>query len=240
MIETTYELFNEDCTKFLREAKDKQYQVVVTDPPYGINENEKKIMSRGSKAAPPIDYGVVDWDKERVPDELIINCLRISKQQVIFGGNYYIDLLRPGPSWIVWDKQNSGDFADCELAWTSHNKAVRKFTHMWNGFLKKVPEKRYHPTQKPLALMQWVIENYTELGDTVIDPFMGSGTTGVACVMLGRNFIGIERNERYFEDAKMRIEFASSQPTLLGLMNGVGQVDLTQGSIDFGESELFK
>jgi DNA modification methylase len=106
---------------------------------------------------------------------------------------------------------NSGDFADCELAWTSHKKAVRKFAYMWNGMIKQKPEERYHPTQKPLALMLWVLENYTNEGNTIFDPFMGSGTTGVACVQTGRNFIGCEIDPGYFEIAKKRIEAAQLQ-----------------------------
>lgn len=233
-----FEIFCDDCTEFLKSAKDKQFGAVVTDPPYGIGETRKKVLSRGTKAAPPIDYGDMDWDKERVPDELIINSLRISKEQVIFGGNYYIDLLKPGPSWIVWDKLNSGDFADCELAWTSHNKAVRKFTHMWNGFLKGTPEKRYHASQKPLPLMLWVIENYTRPGDVVVDPFMGSGSTGVACVMLGRKFIGIERLQHNYDNAKMRLEAALDKPSLFQLGNINEQETFEQVGIDF-DSKLF-
>jgi len=184
--------------------------VVVTDPPYGIGENNRKNLSRG-KLALPIDYGEFTWDKP-IDERHIKAIFRVSAEQVIFGGNYYAHLLPPSSSWIVWDKQNgANDFADCELAWTSHKKAVRKFTYLWNGMIKQKPETRYHPTQKPLALMKWVIENYTKLGDTVLDCFMGSGTTGVACVQTGRNFIGIEIDEGYFNIAKKRIAQAQRQ-----------------------------
>ncbi len=118
----------------------------------------------------------------------------------------------PSPGWIVWDKLNgANDFADCELAWTSYRRAVRKIAYMWNGMIKQKPEERFHPTQKPLAVMLWVIENYTKPGDTILDPFMGSGTTGVACVQLGRNFIGIEIDARYFAIAQKRIADAEKQ-----------------------------
>jgi len=183
--------------------------VVVTDPPYGIGENNRKNLSR-EKLASPIDYGDFDWD-EPIDERHIEAMLKVSHDQVIFGGNYYADKLPASSSWIVWDKVNSGDFADCELAWTSHKRAVRKFTYMWNGMIKQKPEKRYHPTQKPLALMKWVIENYTKPGDTVLDCFMGAGTTGVACVQTGRNFIGIEIDEGYFNIANKRIAQAQRQ-----------------------------
>lgn len=197
---------------------DKCVDVVVTDPPYGIGESgdvkARNSNARRSNAAAVIDYGAYAWDDKKIPANAIHEMRRVSGQQVIFGGNYYADLLPASSSWIVWDKLNSGDFADCELAWTSHKKAVRKFRYMWNGMIKQVPEKRYHPTQKPLALMKWVIENYTQPGDTVLDPYAGSFTTGVACVMLGRSFIGIERDADYFKIGQHRIAEAQMQPAL--------------------------
>ena len=199
----------------MRTMPDKSVQVCVTDPPYGIGENRAKVMSRGKLSA-PIDYGEFDWDAQPATAEQIDACRRVSQNQVIFGGNYFVLPLSSG--WIVWDKLNSGDFADCELAWTSYKRAVRKFTYLWNGMIKEHPEKRFHPTQKPLALMLWVIENYTKPSDTVLDPFMGSGTTGVACVQLGRNFIGCEIDPGYFNIAEKRIHDALNQPDLFGVM----------------------
>jgi hypothetical protein len=195
--------------------------IVVTDPPYGIGESSAKNSTRGRASAmiPRAyvhDYGDYHWDK-KLDRAYIDGLLQCSKDQVIFGGNYYADWLPASSSWIVWDKLNSGDFADCELAWTSHKKAVRKFAYMWNGMIKQVPEERYHPTQKPLILMKWVIENYTQPGDTILDPFMGSGTTGVACMMTGRNFIGCEIDPTYFEIARRRIALAEMQPRLEGI-----------------------
>jgi len=187
---------------------------VITDPPYGIGENNTKNLSRvnNHSNAKPIDYGAFDWDNRPATAEQIEELRRVSKNQVIFGGNYFA--LPPSPSWIVWNKLNSGDFADCELAWTSHKKAVRKIDYMWNGMIKQKPETRYHPTQKPLAVMKWIIENYSNPGDTILDPFMGSGTTGVACVQTGRNFIGIEIDPTYFAIAEKRIKDAQAQPLL--------------------------
>jgi DNA modification methylase len=211
------ELIQGDCLEYMRTMAAGSVGCVVTDPPYGIGENRKAVMSRGTsseiyKRGGVIDYGEFTWDSQPATAEQISELRRVSKQQVIFGGNYFV--LPPSSSWIVWDKQNSGDFADCELAWTSHKKAIRKFTWLWNGMIKEHPEQRYHPTQKPLALMKWVLENYTQPGDTIFDPFMGSGTTGVACVQTGRNFIGCEIDPGYFAIAKRRIEIAQMQPNL--------------------------
>jgi DNA modification methylase len=197
----------------MRDIPDGSIDVIVTDVPYGIGENSKRVASRGQLAR-PIDYGDFEWDKERLPREHFDEMRRVSKHQVVFGGNYYTDYLPPTPSWIVWDKLNSGDFADCEMAWTSHKRAARMFRYMWNGMIKQKPEKRFHPTQKPLDLMIWVVDKYTDEGNTVADFFMGSGTAGVACVKLNRNFIGIEISEQYFNIAKKRIEEAQMQQSL--------------------------
>jgi DNA modification methylase len=192
---------------------------VITDPPYGIGESNQKNLSRGGfstpkwKRAQAIDYGDFNWDKEPATAEQLLEIQRVSKNQVIFGGNHFA--LPRSSGWIVWDKLNGeSDFSDCELAWTSYPRGIRKFTYLWAGFLKQKPEERYHPTQKPLALMLWVIENYTQPGDTVLDPFAGVGTTGVACVQLGRNFIGIEIDPRYHSIAEKRIADAQRQMRL--------------------------
>lgn len=209
------QLYLGDCLEVLPTLEAGSVDAVITDPPYGIGESGKRNVTR-QNLAPVRDYGNYGWDEKwtRVHIDMLV---KASRQQVIFGGNYYADWLPPSSSWIVWDKDNTGDFADCELAWTSHKKAIRKFTWRWNGFIKEKPEQRFHPTQKPLALMQWIVENYTELNDLIADPAMGSGTTGVACIKTGRRFIGIEIDEGYFEIAKQRIMEAQMQPRLEGL-----------------------
>ncbi len=205
------ELYLGDCLNILQGMEDNSIGVVVTDPPYGIGEAKKNNAGR-SKLAISRDYGSDDWDNERIAPIYINEMLRVGKDQVIFGGIYYSDLLPPSSSWIVWDKHNGkNDFADCELAWTSHKKAVRQIDWMWHGMIRRGNEKRYHPTQKPLGVMSWIIENYTKKDDTILDPFMGSCTTGVACVMLGRKFIGIEKKPEYFNIAETRIKEAQMQ-----------------------------
>lgn len=184
---------------------------VITDPPYGINENSKKVASRGKLAAPK-DYGDFDWDKAPPPDALIELMRTKGENQAFFGGNYFT--LPPTSCWLVWDKLNGdNDFADCELAWTNWPKAVRRLQWRWNGMIRQGNEERYHPTQKPLEVMKWVIELCPK-ADTILDPFMGSGTTGVAAIQLGRKFIGIEREPKYFDIACQRIEQAVAQGQL--------------------------
>lgn len=188
-----------------------QVDAVITDPPYGINENSKKVASRGNMAAPK-DYGHFDWDKSPPKDELIELIRQKAKYQAFFGGNYFS--LPPTSCWLVWDKLNGdNDFADCELAWTNWPKAVRRLQWRWNGMIRQGNEERYHPTQKPLEVMKWVIDLCPK-ADTIFDPFMGSGTTGVAAIQMGRKFIGIEREPKYFDIACKRIEQAVAQPQL--------------------------
>lgn len=211
----TVTLYQGDCLPRMAMIPNGYVDVEVTDVPYGIGENSRKNATR-KQLAEPRDYGEYAWDNQRLDRKYFSEMLRVSRNQVIFGGIYYTDFLYPSSSWVVWDKLNSGDFADCELAWTSHKRAVRKFSWMWNGFIKQQPEERFHPTQKPLALMKWILENYTELGNVVLDSFMGSGTTGVAAVLTGRHFIGCEINPDYYSIAEKRIHDAQLQMPMEG------------------------
>ncbi len=202
-------LYLGDCAEVL--SMIDKVDAVITDPPYGINENSKKVASRGNMAAPK-DYGHFDWDKSPPPDELIELIRTKGKYQAFFGGNYFT--LPPTSCWLVWDKLNGdNDFADCELAWTNWHKAVRRLQWRWNGMIRQGNEERHHPTQKPLEVMKWVIELCPK-SDTILDPFMGSGTTGVAAIQMGKKFIGIEREQQYFDIACKRIEQAIAQPQL--------------------------
>jgi site-specific DNA-methyltransferase (adenine-specific)/modification methylase len=199
-------LYLGDCMEILQTLS--KVDAVITDPPYGINENSKKVASRGNLAAPK-DYGDFDWDKAPPSDKLIDLIRTKGQYQAFFGGNYFT--LPPTSCWLVWDKLNGdNDFADCELAWTNWPKAVRRLQWRWNGMIRQGNEERYHPTQKPIGVMKWVIELCPK-AETILDPFMGSGTTGVAAIQMGRKFIGIEREPKYFDIACKRIEQASKQ-----------------------------
>lgn len=182
--------------------------LLCTDPPYGIGEAGKRRSgpngraSRG-KLAKPRDYGEPSWDDAPPSDDLLTDLRSLSTWQCLFGGNYFA--LPPSSCWLVWDKENSGDFADGELAWTNYGAAVRIRRHRWNGMIRLDNEPRYHPTQKPLAVMSWAISLCPERPTSILDPFMGSGTTLVAAKNLGIRAVGIEREEKYCEIAARRL-----------------------------------
>jgi site-specific DNA-methyltransferase (adenine-specific)/modification methylase len=207
-------LYLGDCLEILPTLQDAyEATALVTDPPYGIGESNEKALSRG-KLANPIDYGSFDWDKKPANAAQIAGCRIRAKHQIIFGGNYFE--LPPTSCWLVWDKQNgTNDFADCELAWTNLNKAVRRVYWRWNGMIRRGDDVRVHPTQKPVGVMKWCIEQLPDTCSIILDPFMGSGTTGVACAKMGKKFIGIEREKQYFDAACERIRKAYEQPDML-------------------------
>jgi site-specific DNA-methyltransferase (adenine-specific)/modification methylase len=189
------------------------FDAVVSDPPYGIGEAAGKNKSRGNIAVAK-DYGCDEWDNKPVSEDLLHMLVEAGRWKIIFGGNYYA--LPATSCWLVWDKLNGeNDFADCELAWTNLPKAVRRIRYLWNGMLRANGEERGdHPTQKPVGVMAWALNQLPAGTRTIIDPFMGSGTTGVACALAGLTFTGIERETRYFDAACRRIEAAYKQPNL--------------------------
>jgi len=225
-----------DATLYLGDCMDilptlDKVDAVITDPPYGIGESSKKIESRQRKIggnsksmADQRDYGDFEWDKSPPSNELIELIRTKGNNQAFFGGNYFA--LPPTSCWLIWDKLNGdNDFADCELCWTNWHKAVRRLQWRWNGMIRQGNEERYHPTQKPLEVMKWVI-TLCPKSETILDPFMGSGTTGVAAIQMGRKFIGIEREPKYFDIACKRIEQASKQVDMFIEKPKQEQVDL--------------
>ena len=200
-------LYHGDCLEIMPHLE--PVDLVLTDPPYGLNIAKNGTVG-GGKLAPVRNYGFQSWDKKR-PEKPFFNLLiKYSKNQIIFGGNYFADLLNPSPCWLVWDKDNTGNFADCELAWTSFTTATRIIKYRWNGFLQEVGgrdrEVRYHPTQKPVGLFMWILDRYSKNNNIILDSMLGSGTTAVACERLNRRWIGIEIEEKYCEIAAKRIE----------------------------------
>lgn len=210
-----------NCTLYLGDCMEvmaglSKVDAVVTDPPYGIGYDVAAHKVSGFKGggmkARKGTYAATDWDSAPPPSGVIELMRSLGNHQIIFGGNYFD--LPPSRCWLVWDKKTNGGFADCELAWTNLDKPVRKIEHMWNGMLRAGGEERNaHPTQKPLGVMEWCLTHIPD-ASTILDPFMGSGTTGVACVKAGRSFIGIEREPSYFDIACRRIEKAYSQGDL--------------------------
>ena len=235
-----FTLHNGDCLPFMRQQKDGAFDVIVTDPPYGINRDKgfggaQAFGGKGGKRIARAEYHG-DWDKVRPSQEVFLEMQRVSKTLIIFGGNFFTDLLPVGNHWIVWDKLNTmPTFGDCELAWTNINRnSVKKVTREYNGLIGREGE-RYHATQKPVKLMTWIIQNYTQEGQIVFDPFMGSGTTGVACLQLGRQFVGCEIDQRYFAIAEKRVKSASLQPALLTPSNTActGRLDSSANQMSF-------
>ena len=200
-----------DCIEGMKALPDGCVDAIITDPPYGIGESMKNHASRGRRAtlgaplsnqkAIGIDYGASTWDAERMSEECFSQLFRVGVEQVIFGGNYYSDLLPPSPCWLVWDKENgNNDFSDCELIYTSFKTAVRCFRFRWQGMLQgdmANKERKHHPTQKPIPLLIWIMEKYTSPGAIVLDPFLGSGTTLRACRETGRVGLGFEIDPQY-------------------------------------------
>lgn len=194
-----------DCLELMRKLPDKSVGCVITDPPYGIKRFEKGFgYTRFKGYGTEIQKLGITWDKE--PNaESFDNILRIGKCVVIWGGNNFS--LPPSESFLVWDKQQTvNNFADAELAYCNKVGLTAKIFHYSIHQHNQI--KKDHPTQKPVSLMEWCIRLCTKEGDTVLDPFMGSGTTGVACVNLGRSFIGYEIDPKYFAIAERRINNA--------------------------------
>ena len=204
------ELLNCDCMEYMATVPDKYFDLAIVDPPYGINASKGTWGS--SNKGKVTDYGKKDWDKEIPSDEYFLGLQRVSKNQIIWGGNYFG--LKPSSCWLVWDKLNSADFADCELAWTSFESAVRKFTYRWNGMLQqnmKDKKIRIHPTQKPVALYNWLLTNYAKKGQRILDTHLGSGSSAIAAHYFGVDFVGCELDKDYFEAAKARFDMATKQ-----------------------------
>jgi len=210
-------LINADCLEVLKSLPDNTFDLAICDPPYGINQGGHKNPSRG-KCAIAKTYHT--FNDENPPDKKYFDELfRVSKNQIIWGANHFISRMPLNSScWIVWDKDNgNSDFADCELAWSSFNKAVRKYKYKWQGMLQenmKNKEQRIHPTQKPVALYGWLLNNYAKNGDKILDTHLGSGSICITAHDLGFEMTGIELDERYFMAAKQRLLHYQAQGKL--------------------------
>lgn len=205
-------VYNEDCLETMKRMPDKSIDLVLTDPPYGINAHKKRGDTGKNSHIKQKDYKGGEWDISIPQKEIFDEIFRISKRAIIFGGNYFIDNLYNTSSFIVWDKVNGDNlYADCELAWTNFPSAVRKYEFRWHGFLQQDmanKEERHHPTQKPVELFKMILRDYALKNDykTIYDPFMGSGTTAIACKSLGLDYIGSELDKDYFEIINKRLQ----------------------------------
>jgi len=203
-------IYNDDCLQAMRDMRDNEFDLAIVDPPYGIGEDGASNHSRGKKAKPKL-YTPKEWDKSSPPTEYFIELKRVSKHQIVWGANHFIQNIPNANSscWIVWDKDNTGDFADCELAYGSFKTAVRKFKYRWNGMLQqdmKNKEHRTHPTQKPVKLYKWLLTNYAKEGDKILDTHLGSGSIAIACWDLKFDLTGYEIDKEYYDNAIQRIE----------------------------------
>ena len=229
------EYFNEDCMVGMARYPDKHFDLAIVDPPYGIGIASKNWQSykddgefarrinsgekvRGQGKAIPKQYKHSDWDNAIPTREYFEELFRVSKNQIIWGGNYFIEHLNNTSCFIVWDKQTDGsNFADCELAWTSFKTAVRRFNFKWAGMLQgnmKNKEHRIHPTQKPVALYKWLLKNYAKQGDLILDTHVGSASSLIACHDMGFDAVGFELDPDYYKTSKQRLEDFMRQPRL--------------------------
>lgn len=195
-------LYLGDCREILPTLG--KVDAVVTDPPYGIGMD-------GGRVGKSEYERLSDWDAAPADVGPLV---ALGVPSIIWGGNYFA--VPPAACWLVWDKETQGitTFADCELAWTNLKKAVRMIRYLWSGPYMKRKEQRWHPTQKPLEVMRWCVGHLPNEAASILDPYMGSGTTGIAAAMAGKAFLGIEREPSYFDIACRRIEKAQRQADL--------------------------
>lgn len=208
--------YNIDCMLGLAEVPDGYFDLAIVDPPYGIGYDMAAAKKGGTKygnakAAKTIYPNASTWDASRPNKEYFKELLRVSKQQIIWGGNYYSDMLPPSKGFICWDKRREGsvnNFADCELAWLSQGLGVaRMFRFYWNGMITEElhKEKRIHPTQKPIELYKWCLLHYAKPGYRILDTHVGSGSSLIACEEMGFDYLGFEIDPEYYKLAKERI-----------------------------------
>lgn len=222
------EAFNCDCVEAMKEFPNGFFDLAVVDPPYGIGvqsmnytkSGDRVIVSRKA-AARRRDYRRTDeWDIKPGP-EYFSELFRVSKKAIIWGGNYFADMLPPSKGFLVWDKRcgdYTNDFADCELAWISPGLGVaRVFRYVWNGMLQgdmQNKEERFHPTQKPVALYRWIFKHYAKPGFKILDTHLGSGSSRIAAYDAGLDFWGYEIDKEYFTKQEARFQAQTAQINL--------------------------
>jgi len=202
------ELHNIDCIKYLKTLEDNAFDLAIVDPPYGIERLKKKGRFTGEG---------LSWDikpNKKYFEELF----RVSKNQIIWGYNHLSDKLPICTCFIFWDKDISVEnYSDGELAWTSFQGVAKKIKIVWDGFRQdnmKNKEVRIHPTQKPVQLYKWLLNKYAKEGQKIFDSHLGSGSIGIACYYYGVDLVGVEIDEKYYNDAKLRIDELTRQETL--------------------------
>lgn len=209
------EILNIDCMEYMRKQPDKSFDLAIVDPPYGIEivqEFEKTVKSKSSMMKG--SNGIVGghWDDAIPKKEYFDELKRISKNQIIWGGNYFLDYLGSTRCFCIWDKMNgTNPMADAELAWTNFSSSVRMYRmhHFSHGYDSKI-----HPTQKPVKLYEWLLVNYAKPGQRIIDTHLGSGSSAIAAHNLGFDFVGCELDSDYYNAATKRFKQHTAQLTI--------------------------
>lgn len=214
-------LYNEDSLEAMRKMPDKCYDLAIVDPPYGIGfDREFIVMSAGVRAdgskrkmkewnnPRPKLYGKKDWDCATPNEEYFKELRRVSRSQIIWGGNYFTDKLAPSGGWVIWEKgvPDGMTLSQAELAWTNCANNIKICKVLWAGYKKYEPEDRIHPTQKPVKLYKWLLKNYAKEGDKILDTHGGSGSILIACYDMGFSIDWYEIDKDYFDAAKKRFE----------------------------------
>ena len=202
------ELLNIDCMEYMATCKDKQFDLAIVDPPYGIGVNHNMGRREGDK---PSNYKPAVWDNKSPDKSYFIELERISKNRIIWGANHFISKIPYDSScWIMWDKKFSDEvtFSQFELAWTSFNTTCKKFDMFPTG------DDRIHPTQKPVQLYKWLLRTFATPDMKIIDTHLGSGSSAIAAYDFGCDFVGCEIDKEYYESAKHRFETYKLQTKL--------------------------
>lgn len=198
------ELTNEDNMELMARYPDNYFDLAIVDPPYGINESKFKDRTRKRHKKITL-HKDKEWDNQRPKKEYFKQLKRVSKNQIVWGANYFTEFLPPSMAWIVWEKKIGGDFSDCELAYTSFERALKMFTQ-WSGGKNKI-----HPTQKPVKLYEWLLSNYAKEGDKILDTHAGSASIALACWNLKFDLVCCELDSDYYNAAVKRLENHKNQ-----------------------------
>lgn len=202
-------IINADFRDIIKKLPDKSVDLLLTDPPYAIDIVRQLVKKDPYQKHGYKSWDLKEWDKERPSKKDFEEMIRVSKNQIIWGGNYFADLLPASQGWLVWNKgQRDFSLADGELAWTSYDKALRIFDYSRAQALR---DGKIHPTQKPVALFEWILNLRTKENDLILDCYSGSGTTAVACYNTRRNFICIEKDSDYYKSSVERLETIQAQ-----------------------------
>jgi len=206
-------LIHGDSLQALKGYGDNHFDIAIVDPPYGIGA--AKQLYKGTSNDVNIKHITKDWDNAIPPKEYFVELRRVSKNQIIWGGNYFINYLDNARCFLVWDKQNgTNSMADAELAWTSLDKPVRMYRgHIFKG-IGCGNYTTIHPTQKPIKLYEWILEHFTSEGDLILDTHLGSGSIAIACHYMKRNLIGYEIDKEYYDAACKRFKEQTMQQAL--------------------------